>query len=117
MELVPLEEYLLAKKGSTKEMPFSPDTLVFKVAGKMYALVAWNTDPLRISLKCDPDLSTQLRAQFPSIRGAYHMNKKYWSMIDLDGTVPEDLVLSLIDGSYDLVRAKLPKKAQRELDD
>lgn len=115
MELETLETYLLKKKGTTKEMPFSPDTLVFKVGGKMFALVAWTADPLRISLKCDPELSLDLRDRYPAIQGAYHMNKKYWSMIDLDGSVPEDLVLSLIDGSYDLVLKKLPKKTRQEL--
>ncbi|MEM6455828.1 MAG: MmcQ/YjbR family DNA-binding protein [Acidobacteriota bacterium] len=110
-----LEAFLLAKPGTTREMPFSPDSLVFKVAGKMYALLAWQADPMRISFKAEPAENEALRQRFPAIQGAYHMNKRHWSMVDLDGRVPRDLVFDLLDGSYRLVVAKLPKKVQRTL--
>lgn len=119
-EAIPFEAmkaHLLAKPGTTAEQPFSPDSLVFKVAGKMFALVALENDPLRISFKAPPELNEELRRRWPTLQGAYHMNKKHWSMVDLDGSVPRDLVLDLVDGSYDLVFASLPKKVRLTLAD
>ena len=113
MNLEFLQKFLLKKKGTTEETPFGPEALVYKVMGKMYALIAWEENPLRISLKCDPDFALALRAKYPAVTAGYHMNKRHWNTIMLDGSVPEDEILEMIDDSYDLVVKKL-KKADRE---
>ncbi|MCP4901514.1 MAG: MmcQ/YjbR family DNA-binding protein, partial [bacterium] len=92
-----------------------PQALVYKVMGKMFALLAWEEIPLRISLKCEPERAIELREVFRSVRGAYHMNKTHWNMVDLDGSVPEPELLAWIDESYDLVATKLPKAKREKL--
>jgi predicted DNA-binding protein (MmcQ/YjbR family) len=104
---------LLDKKGTTEETPFGPEALVFKVMGKMFALIAWQESPLSMNLKCDPELALSLRERYPAITPGYHMNKKHGNTIRLDGTVPADEVWGLIDLSYDLVVKGL-KKAERQ---
>lgn len=96
-----------------EELPFGPDALVFKVVGKMYALIAWKEDPIYISMKCDPDRAVALRESYPAIRPAYHFNKIHWNMVSLDGTLSDDQVTDLIDHSYELVVRKL-KKTDRD---
>ena len=113
MNLEFLRKFLLKKKGTTEETPFGPEALVYKVMGKMYALIAWEENPLHITLKCDPDFALALRAKYPAVTAGYHMNKRHWNTIMLDGSVPEDEILEMIDDSYDLVVKKL-KKADRE---
>jgi len=107
-------EYCLAKKGVEETFPFDEDTLVFKVLGKMFALVPlewWERGEATISLKCDPDYSEELRAEYSSIRGAYHMSKKHWNTLYLnEGEISTQLLKELIDLSYDLVVKGLPKK-------
>ena len=115
MDLEDLKQYLLDKKGTTEEIPFGPQALVYKVMGKMFALVAWDETPLRISLKCDPLRALELRFEFEAVRGAYHMNKKHWNMVDLDTSVPMPEVLEMIDDSYDLVVKGLSKVKRLEL--
>ncbi|HET8839420.1 MAG TPA: MmcQ/YjbR family DNA-binding protein [Flavobacteriaceae bacterium] len=113
MNIEQFREYCLAKKGVTEEFPFGPDTLVFKVIGKMFALTGLESSPYKISLKCDPERALELRGEFDGlITEAYHFNKKHWNSI-LPEALPEILVCDLIDHSYNLVIAKLPKK-QRE---
>ena len=109
MDLDELKAYLMGKPGTTEEVPFGPQALVYKVMGKMYALVAWDETPVRISLKCDPDRALELRAVFSGVRGAYHFNKRHWNMVDLDGSVPVGEVFAMIDDSYGLVVNGLPK--------
>jgi len=113
MNLKTLQEILLKKKGTTEEIPFGPEVLVYKVMGKMFALIAWEEDPLRLNLKCDPDLALALRDKYPAITAGYHMNKRHWNSIILDGSLPENEILAMIDDSYDLVVKKL-KKAEKE---
>ncbi len=113
IELEPLCNYLLDKKGTTQEQPFGPDTLVFKVVGKMFALVAWQDTPLQMNLKCDPDLALTLRSQYQAVGPGYHMNKKHWNTIILDNSIPHDEIVGMIDHSYELVVAGL-KKADRQ---
>lgn len=108
-----LDTYLLAKPAATVEYPFDETARVYKVAGKMFALIGEDNDPLRINLKCDPADALALRAAHKTIIPGYHMNKKHWNTLILDGSLPEPLVFELIDHSYQLVVAKLPK-AQRE---
>jgi predicted DNA-binding protein (MmcQ/YjbR family) len=115
MNLEDLREYLLAKPGTTEEIPFGPQALVYKVMGKMFALIAWDETPIRVSLKCDPDRAVALRAVFKAVRGAYHFDKKHWNMVALDGSVPQSELLGMIDDSYDLVVKGLPKAKREEL--
>lgn len=113
MELSSITGYLLTKPAVTQEQPFGPEVYVFKVMGKMFALLAWQDNPLRLSLKCDPDLAQSLRAMYAAITPGYHLNKEHWNTLLLDGSVPEPEVLTLIDHSYELVARGL-KKADRE---
>lgn len=116
MELKELVSCLLGKKGATEETPFGPDALVYKVMGKMFALVAWQEEPLAISLKCEPGQALFLRDIYPAVRPGYHMNKKHWNTVTLDGTIPEHEVKGMIDDSYDLVVKSLPRALKAELD-
>ena len=113
MKLDTLRHHMLQKNGITEEQPFGPEALVFKVVGKMYALIAWQATPLRITLKCDPDLALSLRNQYTAVQPGYHMNKKHWNTITLDGTISNDEIPNLIDHSYTLVVKSL-KKRERE---
>lgn len=115
MDYEKLEIFLLAQKGSLKEFPFGPEAAVFKVAGKMFALVAWTEEPLRITLKCQPDEANWLRGRFPAIAPGYYMNKKHWNTVTLDDSIPEDLLLDLIEKSYELVVKGLPKADRLKL--
>ena len=113
MDLKELATYLLAKKGTAEETPFGPEALVYKVMGKMFALVAWEDDPLTITLKCEPGQALLLRDVYPAVRSGYHMNKTHWNTITLDGTIPAAELTGMIDDSYELV-AKSLTRAQRE---
>lgn len=115
MELKQLVGYLLGKKGATEETPFGPEALVYKVMGKMFALLAWQADPLQISLKCEPGQAMFLRDLYPAVRPGYHMNKTHWNTVTLDGTVPDEEVLAMIDDSYDLVVKGLPRAKREEV--
>jgi len=111
-ELAPLRAYLLAKAGTTEEEPFGPEALVFKVLGKMFALVAWQETPLTISLKCDPLLAELLRTTYAAVQPGYHLNKRHWNTVTLDGSIPTEEIREMIDNSYALVVKGLTK-AQR----
>ncbi|WP_433513626.1 MmcQ/YjbR family DNA-binding protein [Nonomuraea sp. CA-143628] len=102
-----------AQPGSVEDYPFGDEVAVFKVAGKMFALVALGSLPGSISLKCDPDLAVGLRGRYAAITAGYHLNKRHWNTITLDGSVPDDELLDLVDHSYDLVVARLTR-AERE---
>lgn len=112
MELEKLKHTMLDRLGVTEETPFGPELFVYKVKGKMFSVIAWQDQPIRINLKCDPDKALALRDMFESIIPGYHMNKKHWNTIILDGDVPEAEICSLIDHSYELVVKGL-KKADR----
>jgi predicted DNA-binding protein (MmcQ/YjbR family) len=103
VDLESLRAYLLAKEGSVEEQPFGPDALVFKVKDKMFALIAWREDPLSITLKCDPEEAQVLRRMYAAVQPGYHMNKRHWNTVTLDGSVPADEVHYMIDSSYALV--------------
>ena len=105
MDVEILREYCLAKKGATESFPFGEDTLVFKAKEKIFALVNLDGD-LSINLKCDPGLAIELRERFSAVTPGYHMNKKHWNTIILDGTVPDKEVFSWIDHSYNLIIGK-----------
>jgi predicted DNA-binding protein (MmcQ/YjbR family) len=110
-----LMDYLLAKPGAEAGYPFGPGTLVFKVGGKMFALLGEDNAPWTINLKCDPDEALALRAAHASIVAGYHMDKRHWNTLTLDGSLPDALVRELIDQSYALVVNSLPKKRRAEL--
>lgn len=102
MNIEILREYCISKKDVTESFPFGDDTLVFKVKGKIFMLANLDGD-LSINLKCDPELALELRERYPSVQPGYHMNKKHWNTIYLDGSVPDREVFSWIDHSYELV--------------
>jgi predicted DNA-binding protein (MmcQ/YjbR family) len=99
----------LALTGACEEFPFGDEVSVFKVAGKMFALCALDDEPLQLSVKCQPDLAVQLRAAHPAIVPGYHLNKRHWNTITLDGSLPDQMVSEMIVDSYDLVVASLPR--------
>ncbi|OLT46697.1 DNA-binding protein [Saccharomonospora sp. CUA-673] len=102
--------------GAGEEFPFDEHISVFKVAGKIFALSSLGHRPLSVNLKCDPELATQLRASYPAVRPGWHMNKRHWNTVVLDdGSLPERLVVDMIEDSYDLVVAKLPKAIRERL--
>jgi predicted DNA-binding protein (MmcQ/YjbR family) len=105
----------LAKPGAEETNPFGPDSLVYKVAGKMFALASPDAFPSSINLKCDPDRAELLRAEHPAITPGYHMSKRHWNTVVLDGSLPSSLVRELIDHSYDLVVAGLTKAERARL--
>ena len=116
LEFEQLHKYILNKKGTVEDTPFGPESLVFKVMGKMFALIAWDETPLRITLKCDPDLALILRAQYQSVQPGYYMNKKHWNTITLDGSISDEQILEMIDNSYELVVKGLKKADRQELE-
>jgi predicted DNA-binding protein (MmcQ/YjbR family) len=102
-------EYCLKKKGVTESTPFGPEDLVFKVGGKMFALLALEEIPAKCNLKCDPDRALELRDRYEQVTAGYHMNKKHWNTVELGGEIPDSEVRKMIDHSYELVFASLPK--------
>lgn len=108
-------DYCLAKKGVTESFPFDQETLVMKVGTKMFLLMSLERQPLAIAVKTNPEWSAELREQHPQITGAFHMNKTHWNSVSLDG-LKKELVLKMIDHSYDLVFKSLTKKAKEEIE-
>ncbi len=109
MDLPDAIAHFLSKNGAEETTPFGPDVLVYKVGGKMFALTQPDEFPAHLNLKCDPDRAVILRDEHESIIPGYHMNKRHWNTLVLDGSLPTKLVCDLIDHSYDLVVASLPK--------
>lgn len=95
--------------GAVEEYPFGDGAAVFKVGGRMFALVALDGDAGSVTLKCDPERALELRALHPAVRPGYHMNKRHWNTIDLDDSIDRDEVVDMIEHSYELVVAKLPR--------
>lgn len=110
-----LRELCLAFPGSAETFPFGPATSVFKVAGKMFALSPLEQTPLRISLKCEPLLAEQLREAHPAVLPGYHLNKRHWNTVVIDGSLPERIISDMLEDSYDLVVSKLPLARRRAL--
>jgi predicted DNA-binding protein (MmcQ/YjbR family) len=115
MTAAALRKACLALPGATEEFPFGPQTSVFKVAGKLFALSALASRPLKFSLKCDPELADRLRATYPAIVAGYHLNKRHWNTITIDGSIPDKTLSDMLEDSYDLVVAGLPRVKQRAL--
>lgn len=105
MDIESLRDYCISKKGSSESFPFGEETLVFKVNGKIFALVNLDGE-LSINLKCDPALAIDLRERHAAVTPGYHMNKKHWNTVLLDGSVPDKEVFAWIDHSFNLIAGK-----------
>ncbi|MEH6763686.1 MAG: MmcQ/YjbR family DNA-binding protein [Aequorivita antarctica] len=117
MNIEEFRNYCILKKGVTESFPFDEKTLVFKVMGKMFALTGLEYNPAQANLKCDPERAIELREEYDGlIRPGYHMSKVHWNTVELEINLPHELVLELINHSYDLVVQSLTKKLQAELD-
>ncbi|MBA4318337.1 MAG: MmcQ-like protein [Flavobacterium sp.] len=114
MNLESTRIYCLKKKGVTESFPFDEETLVFKVMNKMFCLTTL-TPPHWINLKCDPEKAIEHREEYESVTPGYHMNKKFWITVQLDGSVPSKVLQKWIDESYELVVANFPQKMKNEL--
>ncbi len=110
MNIEQLQQYCLSKPAVEETLPFGPDTLVYKVGEKIFLLCSLDTEVLQFNVKCDPDLAIELREEYPSVLPGYHMNKKHWNTIIVDGSVPVKKLKEWIDHSYELVLGSLPKK-------
>ncbi|MEV7613664.1 MmcQ/YjbR family DNA-binding protein [Streptomyces sp. NPDC089799] len=110
-----LRAFCLGFNAAVEEFPFNPETSVFKVLGKMFALSQLDSDPLKVSLKCEPELAVRLRAEHEAVAPGYHLNKRHWNTVTVDG-LPERTVRELIEDSYDLVVAGLPRTERLRLD-
>ncbi|MDQ2823932.1 MAG: MmcQ/YjbR family DNA-binding protein [Verrucomicrobiota bacterium] len=115
MDIESFREYCLSKTAATESTPFGEDTLVFKVGGKMFALAALDEVPSVANLKCDPDLALELRDRYEEVQPGYHMNKKHWNTVQLEGRIPELELRAMIDDSYELVVRSLPKATRKKL--
>ena len=103
MDFAQFRDYCLSKPGTIEDTPFGPDVLVFKVGGKMFALAALDEVPATVNLKCDPDLALDLRDRYEQVTPGYHMNKKHWNTVEIDNSIPDAELRTMIDHSYDLV--------------
>jgi predicted DNA-binding protein (MmcQ/YjbR family) len=110
-----LRDHCLAFTGAEETFPFGPRTSVFKVAGKMFALSQLGADSLRISLKCEPALAEALRETHAAVIPGYHLNKRHWNTVILDGSLPDGTIRDMIEDSYDIVVRKLPQADRRAL--
>ena len=110
-----LHDLCLNFPGSVETFPFGPETSVFKVADKMFALSRLAASPLRVSLKCEPLLAEQLRAAHPAVLPGYHLNKRHWNTLIIDGSMPEQTIRDMIEDSYDLVVSRIPPSRRRAL--
>ena len=105
----------LAHPGAVEDFPFGPETSVFKAGGKMFALSALDGTPLAVSVKCEPELAVELRATYAAVRPGYHLNKRHWNTITLDGSLGDVQIRELIEDSYDLVVSALPRRVRDAL--
>lgn len=110
-----LREYCLSKKGVEECLPFGPETLVYKVMGKVFLLTGLESEPVQFNAKCDPEKALELRENYSCVIPGYHMNKKHWNTIICDGSANNKLIKQWIDDSYQLVAGSLTKKLKEEL--
>src|ERR1700680_3544628 len=110
-----LRKQCLTFPGSVETFPFGPETSVFKVAGKIFALSRLAQRPLRVSLKCEPLLAEQLRAAHRAVLPGYHLNKRHWNTVIIDGSIPDRMIKDMVEDSYDLVVSQLPQSQRRQL--
>ena len=110
-----LRRLCLRFPGAVEDFPFGPETSVFKVEGKMFALSALGSSLLKVSLKCEPDLAEQLRSAHEAIAPGYHLNKRHWNTVTIDGSLSDAMVGDMVEDSYDLVVAALPRRLREAL--
>lgn len=114
MNIEELRDHCLQLKGVREDFPFGEDTLVFRVGGKIFLLIGL-TEASRFNVKCDPDLAAELRERFSEVKPGYHMNKKHWNTVYMDGQLTGKQLCEMMDHSYDLVLKSLPKKVREEI--
>ena len=115
MDLEQIREYCISKPGVTEGFPFNDTALVFKVMGKMFALLDLSEDSRGLTLKCEPELAIELREQHPEVIPAWHFNKQHWNGVDLTGNVSPHKIKEWIDHSYTIVAESLPKSKRESL--
>jgi predicted DNA-binding protein (MmcQ/YjbR family) len=111
-----LRDYCLSLNGASETFPFGPKASVFKVSGKMFALSILDQVPLRVSLKCEPELAEQLRATHAAVLPGYHLNKRHWNTVIIDGSLADQTIKDMIEDSYDLVVSTLSRARREGLD-
>ena len=117
MNIEELRNYCLSLTGAEETLPFGPDTLVYKIGGKMFAAMGLEWEEAAINLKCDPEYAIELRDRYPDIIPGYHMNKKHWNTVYTERGLEGELIMELIDHSFNLVIANLPRSIRDELKD
>jgi predicted DNA-binding protein (MmcQ/YjbR family) len=110
MHIDELRDYCLSKPEAEETTPFGPNTLVYKIKGKVFLILSLDSEPLQFNVKCDPDKAIELREEYACVLPGYHMNKKHWNTIVIDGSVPQKLLREWIDDSYNLVARNKKKK-------
>jgi predicted DNA-binding protein (MmcQ/YjbR family) len=115
MRAVDLRRYCLSFQGAVETFPFNPETSVFRVGGKMFALSRLADRPLKVSVKCEPELADQLRAVHSAVLPGYHLNKRHWNTVIIDGSLDQKMIKDMIEDSYDLVVSGLPEPDRRAL--
>ena len=116
MKVSLLHEHIMQKNNVSEERPFGADFLVFKIGGKIFAILAVEASPLRLNLKCEPDQALFLRDVYPAVKPGYHMNKRHWNTVILDESLSDDVIFEMIDESYNLVVKKLPRLIRKEIE-
>jgi predicted DNA-binding protein (MmcQ/YjbR family) len=106
MDLEQLRNYALSKPGAEETQPFGPDNLVYKINGKMFLLTDFISHPLQFNVKCNPDLALELREEFAAVIPGWHMNKKHWNTVIIDGSISNKQLQQFVDHSYELVKGK-----------
>jgi predicted DNA-binding protein (MmcQ/YjbR family) len=115
MTAAELRKLCLGFPGATEEFPFGTETSVFKVEGKIFALSALRSRPLQVSLKCEPEMAEQLRAAHEAIVPGYHLNKRHWNTVTIDGSLSDAMVGDMVEDSYDLVVAAMSQRVREKL--
>lgn len=115
MKTEELRKHCLSLAGAEETFPFGPETSVFKVGGKIFALSRLDATPLRVSLKCEPGLAEQLRKAHDAVRPGYHLNKRHWNTVTIDGSLRHETIRDMVEDSYDLIVSKLPRARRRAL--
>ena len=111
-----LRQVCLGFPGAYEDFPFGPENSVFKVEGKLFAISALKRSPLKVSLKCEPELAEELRGSYPdAVAPGYHLNKRHWNTVTLDGSLPDEMVRDMVEDSYDLIVAAMPRAVRERL--
>lgn len=110
-----LRDHCLSFPGAEETFPFGPENSVFKVGGRVFAISRLAANPLRVSLKCEPALAEQLRAAHAAVLPGYHLNKRHWNTVMIDGSLPDEMISDMVEDSYDLIVSRLPRARRRAL--